>query len=307
MPPQPSSSPPTTAWPSSTSCRPTSSPPCCEAGRARRPAHRRRHPRADRAPLRAADGLIVEGPAPGPGQLLAKYFETRARSPALDSISCAGWAAPTASTPTPWTVTCARSRGTRPRATASRIMPARIAPLIAPAAPLARRPPPLVRFADALQPRLLRRPVREIPTLPGRRQHPRLALGPLPAARGAARGVNTAAVIVGWDNPSSYRLPGAPVNWITCWSEIQKEELVLGSDWARRARPHRRHPLLRRLLPAATWLMPKARVLTPCTASTRSASCSPMPAASPPSRPTTPTSPPWPTWSTATRSPNPAS
>lgn len=48
----------------------------------------------------------------------------------------------------------------------------------------------------------------------------------------AARGVDTGAVIVGWDNPSSYRLPGAPVNWINCWSEIQKNELVLGSDWS---------------------------------------------------------------------------
>jgi hypothetical protein len=48
----------------------------------------------------------------------------------------------------------------------------------------------------------------------------------------AARGINTAAAIVGWDNPSSYRLPGAPVNWVNCWSEIQKRELVLGSDWA---------------------------------------------------------------------------
>jgi hypothetical protein len=47
----------------------------------------------------------------------------------------------------------------------------------------------------------------------------------------AARGVPTAAAIVGWDNTSSYSLPGAPVDWITCWSEIQKEELVLGSDW----------------------------------------------------------------------------
>lgn len=47
----------------------------------------------------------------------------------------------------------------------------------------------------------------------------------------AQRGVQTAAAIVGWDNPSSYRLPGAPVDWVTCWSEIQKEELVLGSDW----------------------------------------------------------------------------
>ncbi|OGO42543.1 MAG: hypothetical protein A2W36_04050 [Chloroflexi bacterium RBG_16_58_14] len=45
------------------------------------------------------------------------------------------------------------------------------------------------------------------------------------------RGVLTGAVIVGWDNPSSYGLRGSAVDWITCWSEIQKEELVLGSDW----------------------------------------------------------------------------
>jgi CDP-glycerol glycerophosphotransferase (TagB/SpsB family) len=48
----------------------------------------------------------------------------------------------------------------------------------------------------------------------------------------AARGLATASVVVGWDNPSSYSLPGAPVEDIVCWSEIQKEELVLGSDWA---------------------------------------------------------------------------
>ena len=47
----------------------------------------------------------------------------------------------------------------------------------------------------------------------------------------AARGIDTAAVIVGWDNPSSYRLPGAPVKHITCWSQLQKDELVNGSDW----------------------------------------------------------------------------
>jgi hypothetical protein len=45
------------------------------------------------------------------------------------------------------------------------------------------------------------------------------------------REIPTAAVIVGWDNPSSYSIPGAPVDWITCWSDLQKEELVLGSDW----------------------------------------------------------------------------
>lgn len=47
----------------------------------------------------------------------------------------------------------------------------------------------------------------------------------------AARGIPTASVVVGWDNPSSYRLKGAPVDKIICWSEIQKEELVLGADW----------------------------------------------------------------------------
>jgi hypothetical protein len=47
----------------------------------------------------------------------------------------------------------------------------------------------------------------------------------------ASRGIKTAAVVVGWDNPSSYSLPGAPVDWITCWSEIQKQELVEGDDW----------------------------------------------------------------------------
>jgi CDP-glycerol glycerophosphotransferase (TagB/SpsB family) len=48
----------------------------------------------------------------------------------------------------------------------------------------------------------------------------------------AARAVKTASVVVGWDNPSSYSIPGAKTDWITCWSEVQKEELVKGSDWS---------------------------------------------------------------------------
>ncbi|PWH14310.1 MAG: hypothetical protein DDG60_08495 [Anaerolineae bacterium] len=48
----------------------------------------------------------------------------------------------------------------------------------------------------------------------------------------AAKGIPTMTVIVGWDNPSSYTIPGAPVQWATCWSERQKEELVKGSDWS---------------------------------------------------------------------------
>ena len=47
----------------------------------------------------------------------------------------------------------------------------------------------------------------------------------------AARGIPNTAAIVGWDNPSSYAIAGAPTRHATCWSEKQKEELVLGSDW----------------------------------------------------------------------------
>lgn len=45
------------------------------------------------------------------------------------------------------------------------------------------------------------------------------------------RRVPTMTVIVGWDNPSSYAICGAEVEWATCWSEAQRQELVLGSDW----------------------------------------------------------------------------
>lgn len=45
------------------------------------------------------------------------------------------------------------------------------------------------------------------------------------------RGVRTATVIVGWDNSSSYNISGADVQWAACWSQLQKDELVYGSDW----------------------------------------------------------------------------
>jgi hypothetical protein len=44
-------------------------------------------------------------------------------------------------------------------------------------------------------------------------------------------GVPTTAAIFSWDSTSSYGLPGAEVDWITCWSEIQKNELIGGGDW----------------------------------------------------------------------------
>jgi CDP-glycerol glycerophosphotransferase (TagB/SpsB family) len=43
--------------------------------------------------------------------------------------------------------------------------------------------------------------------------------------------VPTMAAIVGWDNPSSYAIRGAPMDYATCWSQLQKDELVFGSDW----------------------------------------------------------------------------
>jgi hypothetical protein len=47
----------------------------------------------------------------------------------------------------------------------------------------------------------------------------------------ARRGIPNMTVIVGWDNSSSYNVSGADVQWATCWSELQKKELVKGSDW----------------------------------------------------------------------------
>src|SRR5215207_2942555 len=43
--------------------------------------------------------------------------------------------------------------------------------------------------------------------------------------------VPTMAAVVGWDNPSSYAIRGAPMDYATCWSQLQKDELVYGSDW----------------------------------------------------------------------------
>jgi hypothetical protein len=47
----------------------------------------------------------------------------------------------------------------------------------------------------------------------------------------AARNIPTAAAMISWDSSSSYGLPGARVDWMTCWSEIQKRELMGGADW----------------------------------------------------------------------------
>ncbi len=47
----------------------------------------------------------------------------------------------------------------------------------------------------------------------------------------ARRGIPNMTVIVGWDNSSSYNVSGADVQWATCWSQLQKDELVKGSDW----------------------------------------------------------------------------
>src|SRR5215211_6146919 len=49
--------------------------------------------------------------------------------------------------------------------------------------------------------------------------------------------VPTMATIVGWDNPSSYAIRGAAIDYATCWSQLQKDELVYGSDW----KPERVH------------------------------------------------------------------
>lgn len=71
------------------------------------------------------------------------------------------------------------------------------------------------------------------------RYHPDMVIASTPGWRtdryllreSARRGTPNLTVIVGWDNSSSYNVSGADVQWATCWSQLQKDELVKGSDW----------------------------------------------------------------------------
>jgi hypothetical protein len=89
----------------------------------------------------------------------------------------------------------------------------------------------LVRYQDRFNPELYvdlferYQPVLVVASTPGWR------LDRFLLREAKARRVTTAAVIVGWDNSSSYSLPGASVDWVSCWSELQKDELTLGADW----------------------------------------------------------------------------
>lgn len=115
----------------------------------------------------------------------------------------------------------------------------RLLPLMETAARVLRSSRParqaLVRYQNRFTPSIYDdlfeqyRPSLVIAASPGFRQDRYL----LRAAR--AHNIPTAASIISWDSSSSYGLPGAEVDWITCWSEIQKRELILGADWD----PHR--------------------------------------------------------------------
>ena len=117
-----------------------------------------------------------------------------------------------------------------------------VSPRQVPALPLALAARFLLRRSARARAALLRAQLRFTPGIYGDlldRHRPSLVVASTPGWRqdryllreAAAGGLKTASVVVGWDNPSSYSLPGAPVENIVCWSDIQKEELVLGSDW----------------------------------------------------------------------------
>ena len=103
----------------------------------------------------------------------------------------------------------------------------------------------ILRNSRVVRQLLVRSQMRFTPEKPGiyndlfDKYKPNLVVASTPAWRldrilvreAARRRIPTASVIVGWDNPSSYSLNGGKVDWITCWSEIQKEELVNDSDW----------------------------------------------------------------------------
>ena len=100
----------------------------------------------------------------------------------------------------------------------------------------------VLRSSRAARQRLVREQLRFRPGIYGdlfEKHKPDLVIASTPGWRidryllreAAARGVERMTVIVGWDNPSSYAIAGAPVDWATCWSQTQKDELVYGSDW----------------------------------------------------------------------------
>jgi len=45
------------------------------------------------------------------------------------------------------------------------------------------------------------------------------------------RGIKTAMVIIGWDNPSAHGLQGANVDYANVWSDVHRWELSAGLDW----------------------------------------------------------------------------
>jgi len=108
--------------------------------------------------------------------------------------------------------------------------------------PLIKAATAVLRRSSAARKALVRYQMRYTPSIYTdlfEKYHPDLVVASTPGWRydryllreAARRGVPRAVAIVGWDNPSSYRLPGAPMDYATCWSETQKDELVRGSDW----------------------------------------------------------------------------
>ena len=100
----------------------------------------------------------------------------------------------------------------------------------------------VLRSSRAARQQLVKAQMRFTPSIYGdlfEKHQPDLVIASTPGWRidryllreAALRGVERLSVIVGWDNPSSYAVAGAPVDWASCWSQVQKDELVLGSDW----------------------------------------------------------------------------
>jgi CDP-Glycerol:Poly(glycerophosphate) glycerophosphotransferase len=99
-----------------------------------------------------------------------------------------------------------------------------------------------LRRSAAARGLLVRLQKRWVPGLYGdllRRTRPDLVVASSPGWRldryllreAGQQGIETGAVIMGWDNPSSYGVPGAEVRWVNCWSDIQRRELERGADW----------------------------------------------------------------------------
>lgn len=74
------------------------------------------------------------------------------------------------------------------------------------------------------------------------------------------RGIRSALLVVGWDNPSSQGLPGVRMDYASVWSQVHRWELSAGVDWPEENIAVGGMPLYDGYI-SGKWVMPRRRYL----------------------------------------------